>query len=326
MPIEFRTTQPPLHHQGMLYHGRSVLLIGSCFTQNVGSRLRDDLFDVTVNPTGTLYNPLSIAEALDRLLDRHYYQPDDLFNYLGLWRCLDHHSSFASSDPDVALSAINDGITVGADALAGAAALVVTWGNSTAYVDKATGRVVANCHKLPADRFEVESVTAARIVERWSGVVERVRAVNPGIELIYTVSPIRHKAYGLAGNALNKARLIEAAHAMVEADSRSVYFPAFEIMMDDLRDYRFYAADMIHPSEVACDYIYDTFLASFCDKATIEVAQASRRLTRRMAHRVMSDNPDVIAESRRQLSTVITEHLSMYPQTGHALNRLTNDL
>lgn len=319
--MEFRTVVPPLRHQGLISHHTGLLMLGSCFTDNVSTRLADDLFEVTANPFGTLYNPQSIANAIDRMISAKEYTEDDLFLHQGLWRSLQHHSSLCSSDKSRTLSMINDALRDGSEALRRARVLIVTWGSSTAYIDRLSGHCVANCHKLPSERFEIATIQPEQIVSRWRQVIRRIRQINPTMTLIVTVSPIRHKAYGLDGNTLNKARLIEAAHQLANDEKDIIYFPSYEIMMDDLRDYRFYAADMIHPSDTACDYIYEIFAKSFFDKSTGEVAIQSRRLTRRMRHRPMTDDAATLESARTEIDNLINSHIATYPETGRAIER-----
>lgn len=320
--MEFRTVVPPLHHQGLISHHTGLLMLGSCFTDNISIRLADDLFDVTSNPSGTLYNPISIANTIDRMISAKEYVADDLFLHQGLWRSLDHHSSLCSSDKSRTLDMINGRLRNGVEALRRAGVLIATWGSSTAYIDRLSGNCAANCHKLPSERFDTITMSPGQIVSRWRQVIGNARQINPDITVIVTVSPIRHKAYGLDGNTLNKARLIEAAHRLTDSEKDVIYFPSYEIMMDDLRDYRFYASDMIHPSETACDYIYEIFSNSFFDEPTALLARQSRRLTRRMRHRPMTDDATAIENERTEIDSLINSHLAAYPQTGRALQRI----
>lgn len=316
--MEFRTVVPPLKHRGLISHTTPLLLLGSCFTNNIGSRLADDMMDVTINPTGTLYNPLSVADAIDRLITGEPYSENDLFFHQGLWRSLDHHSSFASADKHKALARINDSLINGKDAVNRAAALIVTWGSSIAYKHVKSGAIAANCHKLPADEFEVIQLTIDSIIDRWEQTLSRIKSINPDLTVIYTVSPIRHKAYGLEGNTLNKARLIEASHYFASYPG-AIYFPSYEIMMDDLRDYRFYAADMIHPSETACDYIYEIFSQSFFDHKTTELASRSRKLTVRSRHRTMTDNREISDSFKQESINLLNNHLTAHPELERAV-------
>lgn len=276
------------------------------------------MMDVTINPTGTLYNPFSVANAIDRLITGAPYNEDDLFFHQGLWRSLDHHSSFASADKSKALEAMNHSLRNGNDAIFRTGVLVITWGSSTAYRYSKNGSIAANCHKLPAEDFKVEQLTTDAIISRWEQTLRRIRSINPWVTIIYTVSPIRHKAYGLEGNTLNKARLIEAAHHFA-GYPHSIYYPSYEIMIDDLRDYRFYAPDMVHPSETACDYIYEIFSQSFFDRKTTELAALSRKLTARSRHRTMTDNQMISDSFKRESINLLNNHLTAHPELERAV-------
>lgn len=283
------------------------------------------MMDVTINPTGTLYNPFSVADAIDRLITGVLYNDDDLFLHQGLWRSLDHHSTFASADKHKALAAINRSLTNGAEAIRRSKVLIVTWGSSTVYRYRKSGTIAANCHKLPASEFDVEQLSTDAIISRWGQTESRIKSLNPNLAIIYTVSPIRHKAYGLDGNTLNKARLIEAAHFFASHPD-SIYFPSFEIMMDDLRDYRFYAPDMIHPSETACDYIYEIFSQSFFDHKTTELAALSRKLTARLRHRTMTDNQEISDSFKRESINLLNNHLAAHPELERAVKSCITNL
>lgn len=261
-------------------HSHRLLMLGSCFTDEVGARLVRDGFNATVNPTGTLYNPLSVARTLQLLEAGKQYGADELFENQGLWRSFDHHSSLADADPAVALAKINDAMARGAEALAEATHLVVTLGTAWVF-ELPDGRTVCNCHKLPASRFVRRRLSVDEIVDAWSPLLQRY---SSRCQFIFTVSPIRHTADGLHGNQLSKATLLLAIDRLAELYGVE-YFPAYEALVDDLRDYRFYAADMKHPSEVAVDYVYSLFAASHFTADTLREAEACRRRWLAAAHR-----------------------------------------
>ena len=269
--MEFRTPLTPTPTGGIDHQSR-LLMIGSCFTTEVGERLALDGFDVTVNPTGTLYNPLSLA----RMLDFQLAQPEDLFQNQGLWRSWQHHTRFCHADREQALRLCNQATQQAQSAWQRADRVIVTFG--TAYVFLHRGDVVANCHKMPAAEFTRRRLSVDEIVVCWQPIID----ANPDKRFIFTVSPIRHRADGLHGNQLSKATLLMAIDALRGVD----YFPAYEALIDDLRDYRFYAADMLHPSPVAVDYVYQSLFApTYFSPATIAEALRCRAVARRAAHR-----------------------------------------
>lgn len=227
----------------------SLLMLGSCFTTEVGARLAADGFNVCINPTGNVYNPLSAARTVCNLAEGRRYGEEDLIENQGLWRSLDHHTRLAAPTPDEALRRINGSMEEGGAALAGATHVIITFG--TAWVFERRGRVVCNCHKLPDREFVRRRLSVGEIVDAWQPVIDRY----PQKRFIFTVSPIRHLADGLHGNQLSKATLLLAVDALRDAG----YFAAYEVLIDELRDYRYYAADKVHPSPEAVDRVYELF-------------------------------------------------------------------
>ncbi len=318
----FRTTVQPLRHAGMINHSDRVMMLGSCFSDNVGERLRHELFNVTVNPFGTLYNPASIAASLHRLIDARPFGESDLLHHDGRYHSFMHHSSFSSTEASQALDKMNRSLAEGAEALLRCSVLIITLGTSWVFELHGSGRVVSNCHKLPADRFDHRFMQADESSVLLGRALEAVRKLNPGVNVVLTVSPIRHLADGLHGNQLSKATLLMCCDRLCREFSDTIYFPSYEIMMDDLRDYRFYASDMKHPSEVAVDYIYAVFAESFFNDSTAALARECQSLWRRISHRHLTD--DVAARLRfdevtRQKMKVL---LDTHPELSDAVNKI----
>jgi len=226
-----------------------LLLLGSCFTTEIGGRLQNDGFDACVNPTGNVYNPLSAARTIENLERGRLYDESELIEVQGLWRSLDHHTRLAAPTPSQALERINGSMTLGRQTLSQASHIIITFG--TAYVFERDGEVVCNCHKLPAREFVRRRISVNEIVNAWQPIIDRY----PDKVFIFTVSPIRHIADGLHGNQLSKATLLLSVDHLHNAN----YFPAYEVMIDELRDYKFYANDLVHPSKEAVDRVYELF-------------------------------------------------------------------
>ncbi|MDE6145853.1 MAG: GSCFA domain-containing protein [Muribaculaceae bacterium] len=231
----------------------SLLMLGSCFTTEVGSLLAADGLDVCINPTGNVYNPLSAAKTLVNLAEGRRYCADELIQVQGLWRSLDHHTRLAAATPAEAIDKINASMTTGGAALHRATHVIITFG--TAYVFERRGNVVCNCHKLPDREFLRRRLSVEEIVNAWQPLIDRFRDKH----FIFTVSPIRHTADGLHGNQLSKATLLLA----IDQLSNVTYFPAYETLIDELRDYAYYAADGVHPSPAAVARIHAHFRTSF---------------------------------------------------------------
>lgn len=324
MRQEFRTIVKPLNHRGVISHRQGVMMLGSCFSDNIGIRLRQACFDVDVNAFGTLYNPASIACGIDAILKCRQYSIDDLFQEKGdnRWHSFSHHSEYSSVDSQLMLEKINQRVSEANKMLQRASTLIVTFGTAWVYKYAQTGEVVANCHKLPASKFERSMMSIEEIVSMWRAVIADIRAMNQSIQVIFTVSPIRHLRDGAHENQLSKSTLLLAINQLVRESEAVIYFPAYEIMNDDLRDYRFYASDMTHPSEVAVDYIYDIFSQSFFDDDTMRLAEKCVKLSKRLKHIPMSDDQDAVARFNESTNQLKTQILQQYPFLDAAISKI----
>lgn len=245
-------------------------MLGSCFADNVAAKMGEYYFQVTANPFGTLYNPISIANAL------MLHEVPELVEYGGLWHSMYHHGECSAADKETAAARCGESIRVLQTALREANVVIVTFG--TAWVYERDGQVVANCHKMPADRFARRRLGAEEVVSVWLPIVE----AYPDKRFIFTVSPIRHIKDGLHENQLSKGTLLLAVEQIVSAHSggvgRACYFPSYEIMVDELRDYRFYADDMVHPTPLAINYIWERFVETYMTQDTQQEMRALHQL------------------------------------------------
>lgn len=280
--MKFRTEIQIQRGRFEINHDDRILLLGSCFSENVGSRMLQDGFAVTYNPMGPLYNPVSLGRLVSYMLnDKKYNETDLIADEKGVWHCLDFASRYQNVDSGTLVENLNADFASLKDAFINSSVLIFTFGSSVVYSqsDFATD-AVGNCHKFPAANFSRLSISAQEISAIWRPIIENL--ITLGKRVILTVSPIRHLADGLHGNQLSKARLLLACDNLKEyAD----YFPSYEILLDDLRDYRFYAADMKHPSEQACDYIYELFGNTYYNNKTKEMAGLCRDRYLRESHR-----------------------------------------
>ncbi len=290
-------------------HAAEGVLLGSCFAQNMAVRFRDEKFPVAANPFGILYNPASIAAALDMLAAGRTFSETDLHHHDGLWHSFSHHGSFSSPDPREALVEMNRAAARGSAALAVAGYAVITLG--TAWIYERRGEVVANCHKLPGSEFTRRRMDVEEIV----CVLGRAIAESlKGKGVILTVSPVRHIKDGLAENSRSKAILIEAAHRMADALPGVEYFPSYEIVCDELRDYRFYTPDMLHPSEQAADYIWQRFREAAMDPGVRELGDRLRAVTLAAAHRPLHPGTEQYEKFRRSMSARAHELQNAHPE------------
>lgn len=283
--MEFRTRVELPVGNGEIRHSDRLMAWGSCFAENIGKLLDDYKFTCDLNPFGILYNPLSIARAMDTLLERRLYTESNLLYHKGNWCSLMHHSAFSSADKEECLSHINTRIRQGADNLEQADWLLFTWGTACIYEWKETGEIAGNCHKLPEKLFTRRLLETKEIVDTYTRLLAELHKRNPKLNVVFTVSPIRHAKDGMHGNQLSKATLLLAIDKLCERFSFCHYFPSYEIMMDELRDYRFYADDMFHPTPLAVNYIWQCFQTVFFKPATLQIMKQWDEIKKALAHR-----------------------------------------
>ncbi len=266
-------------------HADAVMLLGSCFADNMGERFEMAAFEVLRNPFGVLYNPMSMALCLRYCLENREITKEDLVFQQGLWHSWLHHSSFSDSTPEACLAQCNAAIHRAHDFLSRCSTLVVTFGTAFVYKQKGSGRVVGNCHKVPQQQFIKSLAKVEEIVSEWQHLIFALPAHIK--QIIFTVSPIRHWADGAHGNQLSKATLLMAVERLLgrRAGHTMSYFPAYEIMMDELRDYRFYADDLLHPNSLAEKIIWQRFAQTYMSEATLRVVDKAEQLYRMSQHR-----------------------------------------
>ena len=295
-------------------HQSELMLFGSCFAENIGKRLLDDKFRVNVNPFGVLYNPTSIRQAIEIILTEKIFSKDDLFEYKGLYHSFSHHSSYSSLDIESVLEKINESRRNASANLFKANLLLVTFGTSFVYKSKSTNCIVGNCHKLPANQFEHYRLSVTDIVSEWSSLIEELREVNKDLKILFTVSPIRHWKDGAHGNQLSKAILLLAIDELINKYPEiAFYFPSYELLLDELRDYRFYAEDMLHPSDVAIEYIWESFSNTYFEQNTLNIVNQWQTIKRAINHRPFNIQSDDHQHFLRQTLLKINSLRNKFP-------------
>ena len=274
-----------------LSHHSSMLLFGSCFSENIGQRLIDNKFSVNVNSFGILYNPLSILNAINRLLDKKLFLEDDFHFYNGLYHSFMHHGSFSNSNLPDAIENANNAFNIASAKLENANALLVTFGTSYVYRLKASGDVVGNCHKLPADYFVRDRLSIEEISLAWTNIISNLTSANPNLKIVFTVSPIRHFKDGAHQNQLSKSILhLSIENLLIQFPENVHYYPAYEVVMDQLRDYRFYTDDMMHPSLLAQTYIWARFGETYFSDDTLNINSEWQKLSKALNHKPYNTN------------------------------------
>lgn len=300
---------PALKHRLGYEHG--IVMAGSCFTENIGQRLQHLLLDVAINPNGIVFNPVSLAEPFKRIVEARPYSEEDLLHHNGLWSGLHHHGRFTSKDKKQFLEAINSAHEAFTASLKKASLLVLTFGTAWVYHLKERDSIVANCHKLPAEMFSKHLLTTSEIVELWSDVSAKLKAMNPSLDIIFTVSPVRHLRDGVHENNLSKAVLLLAVNQL--AKEKGSYFPAYELVNDDLRDYRFYDADGAHPNSMAIDYVFDKFIQyAFTDKSQ-QVMKAVSDYRKLEQHRPLDTSQENTDKLKYHAEAMRDKIIAQYP-------------
>ena len=299
-PVEIK----PLSNR--LSYKDSALFIGSCFADEMGRRCTERYFDARVNPFGVLFNPCSISDCLGLLegyginAEQCSFIPEDVIETSGGFCSFHHHGSMARPTAQEFLDNANRVLADASDFYYREGWVVVTLGTAFIYTDKESGNVVANCHKLPADRFERTMIDSDQVYDALSQYV----AARPNRQWIFTVSPVRHLADGLHANTLSKATLHLGIEKLINRYPNAHYFPAYEILMDELRDYRFYADDMMHPSAQAADYIFERFMDFVLDEKDRPLLAEAEKIRSMMQHRLLNHETEQSRdfEARRQAS------------------------
>ncbi|HLP11441.1 MAG TPA: GSCFA domain-containing protein [Flavobacteriales bacterium] len=286
--MELKTTIPA--HKGLcqIDHASRIMLVGSCFSTEVGLKLNQAGFHTHVNPFGTLFNPHSIFESLNIAVRNKKFGSSDFFEHNGLWHSYKLHSKFSSFHLNDAISTINANIEAANKFIFNANVLIITFGSAWVYELKESERVVANCHKMPQSLFNKRKLGINEIITDYSHLLEHLKGANPNLKVIFTVSPVKHLKDGFIENTWSKSTLNVSIHELVRRFDFCDYYPSFEILNDDLRDYRFYKNDMVHPSDLATQYIFDHFKKSYCTPETIQMAGEFAQLTRSIEHRTVN--------------------------------------
>ncbi len=262
-----------------------LLLTGSCFTEHIAERLSQHKFRVLSNPHGILFNPLSVAFSLDSYVVEKKYVHEDLFQLNELWNSWDHHTRFSDIDATAALERINQSQTQAARMVREAGWIMITLGSAFQYRLKDSGRPVANNHRAPAQWFEKDLLSIGTIVEALSATISSIQGLNPKAKFLFTISPVRHIRDGVIDNNRSKARLIEAVHELCAAFSKVYYFPAYELVIDVLRDYRFYDVDFVHPNYLATQVVWERFAAACIDPREKMLMEQVQEIMTARSHR-----------------------------------------
>ena len=288
--MNFTTQIPISKHKNNISHKDKIMLLGSCFTENIGNKLSINGFETFINPFGILYNPFSICNSLNRIINLKFLDSEDLVKVNEFWFSYEHHGVFRDEKCDNLLQTINLGITKANLFLKQTNWLIITLGTAWVFFLKENNKILGNCHKLNPQLIDKKLLSVDEIVENTSLTINNIREINPNIKIILTVSPIRHWKQGYRENIISKSALHLATNQLCETINDCFYFPAYEIVMDELRDYRFYQADMLHPSEIAVDYIWEKFSTHLFSDSTANLCKDYCKLHSMKQHKAF--NPE----------------------------------
>ena len=289
--MNFTTKIPITQNANPIDYNSKIVSFGSCFAENMGDKLCYYKFQTQVNPFGIIFNPFSIEKLIERVVLQRYFTKDDIFFFNERWHCYEVHSELSDADSEVFLSKLNQILSDTQKQLQQATHIIITYGTSWVYRHIETNAIVANCHKVPQKQFSKELLSIDSIQKSIQNTVSLIATLNPKCNFIFTVSPVRHLKDGFVENQVSKAHLIAAIYATTNTKQQTLnYFPSYEIMMDELRDYRFYADDMMHPSPMAIDYIWERFAATQIAASAITTMELVQTIQKGLAHRPFNPN------------------------------------
>ncbi len=292
--MQFRTQIPILRSNNPIDYNSKVLSIGSCFAENMAEKFDYFKFQNETNPFGIIFNSVSIEKLFRRVCEQDFFQEKDLFFHNERWHSFDVHSDLSNSDRQELLETLNKAVTETYKQIKEATHIIITFGTSWIYRNTESEEIVANCHKVPQKQFAKELLSVETIQKSIQNTVDLIQTLNPNINFIFTISPVRHTKDGFVENQLSKSHLFTALHQVLKINNSQFtihnYFPSYEIMMDELRDYRFYNEDMLHPNQIAIDYIWKLFSENYIFQDSFSIMQEVDEIQKSLRHR--SFNPE----------------------------------
>ena len=311
--MDFRTHVEIPKPGFQISHQSKIQMLGSCFTETIGEKLQHNKFKADINPFGIIYNPMSVFQSLEMLLSGKQFLENELEFYNNLWFSYYHHSDFSCPGKDQCLEKINKRLIQSREILKSSDILKITFGTSWVFRHKKSDKVVSNCHKIPASEFIRHRVTTDEIVSVYDDLIRRISSLNPGLQIVFTISPVRHWKDGAHGNQLSKSLILLAVDKLVQMFGHCYYFPSYEIILDELRDYRFYAEDMLHVNETGTNYVWQRFLDTFCASETLDLIKKTKEILQAKIHRPNNANSKEYCEFLKKNLKKALELKEKYP-------------
>ena len=306
-PIKLSRQNPPINYSS------KVLLLGSCFAQNMGAKLEYYKFQQCTNPFGILFHPVAIEKLITRAINHTWFTSKDVFLQNEQWHCFLAHSKLSNTSEEDLISALNSALEKLRTSLLEASHVVFTFGTAWVYRHLEKDTIVANCHKVPQKKFVKQLLSPDDVSDVLLGIETKLRAINPTCSIINTVSPVRHIKDGLLANSRSKAHLIAGVQEIVSPEKLNYYFPSYEIMMDELRDYRYYKEDLIHPNQTAIAIIWEKFLSSWVASETFEIQKKIAVIQNGLLHIPFNEHSKAHIHFKKDLETKISEIKEQLP-------------
>lgn len=312
--MTFQTSIPIQKSDFLIDYSSKLVSFGSCFAENMGDKFDYFKFSTLTNPFGIIFNPISLEKIILRSIQKKYFTENDIFYHNEAWHCYEVHSELSNPDKAEFLTTLNQLIDTTNVHIEKLTHCFITLGTSWVYKNIESDEIVANCHKVPQKLFTKELLSAADIEASLKRIVSKIQVVNPNCKFIFTISPIRHSKDGFVENNVSKSHLITALYHFLSNTTSSIYFPSYEIMMDELRDYRFYAEDMLHPNQTAIDYIWMRFSENFINESEFETMQYVSEIQKSLSHRPFNPNSESHLKFQENLKQKINAIVAKYPE------------
>ena len=309
----FRTEIPIEKSQHQINYDARILSLGSCFAQNISEKLSFFKFQNTANPFGIIFNPIAIERIVERSVNQEFYTEKDIFFHNEMWHCFEVHSKLSALSKDLFLENLNHLLKTTFSELQTISHCIITLGTSWIYRNNHSANVVANCHKIPQNQFTKELLSTATISKSIANTINLIESVNEKVRFIFTISPVRHLKDGFIENNVSKSNLITSLFKIIEDNAALDYFPSYEILLDELRDYRFYANDMLHPSQIAIEYIWKKFRESYIQNDLNPILNEIDSIQKSLLHKPFNENSQSHVAFLQKLQSKIEKIAIQFP-------------
>ncbi|MBG6060516.1 hypothetical protein IWX83_000281 [Flavobacterium sp. CG_9.1] len=311
--MQFRTQIPISKSNHPLDYNSKIVSLGSCFAENMGDKFQYFKFQNTINPFGIIFNPVSIEKIIQKAINTVLFTEKDIFFHNERWHCFDVHSDLSNPNKEDLLASLNALIKSTNQQISKSTHIIITYGTSWVYRNIESDSIVANCHKVPQKQFKKELLSVEGIEKSVANTIKLIHVVNPNCTIIFTVSPVRHIKDGFVENQWSKSNIISALHKTFDCQLSTInYFPSYEIMMDELRDYRFYTEDMLHPNQVAIDYIWKRFMETTISETAFPTMEEVERIQKSLSHKPFDPNSESHLKFESKVREKITKLESQY--------------